>query len=110
MPELSASTNSATWAFQEKREFYNIKMKTNKTLMKTIEDTVQGHRDGHGFVLRDDGGEEYSLLSGHSFSIFITKYWDKLFAHCCFFSVSFGELFFLSYLCAIKMNEYNFGK
>ena len=60
VPETSASTNSATWAFQEVLD-YIIKTNTLKNtnpigneLMVEVEGTVQGHRDGHGFVVRDD--------------------------------------------------------
>jgi ribonuclease R len=60
VPETSASTNSATWAFQEVLD-YIIKENTLKNsnslgteLMAEVEGTVQGHRDGHGFVVRDD--------------------------------------------------------
>ena len=60
VPETSASTNSATWAFQEVLD-YIIKADTLKNtnpigaeLMAEVEGTVQGHRDGHGFVVRDD--------------------------------------------------------
>ena len=60
VPETSASTNSATWAFQQVLD-YIIKTNTFKSnptvgveLMAEVEGTVQGHRDGHGFVVRDD--------------------------------------------------------
>ena len=61
VPETSASTNSATWAFQEVLD-YIIKTTSFKNpttpigaeLMSEVEGTVQGHRDGHGFVVRDD--------------------------------------------------------
>ena len=60
VPETSASTNSATWAFQEVLD-YIIKKTTNQSsaaigadLMSEVEGTVQGHRDGHGFLVRDD--------------------------------------------------------
>ena len=58
VPETSASTNSATWAFQERFRLYSKKMdpRTNaRTSLKEIEGIVQGHRDGHGFVIREDG-------------------------------------------------------
>ena len=29
--------------------------------MKNFEGTVQGHRDGHGFILRDDGEADVFL-------------------------------------------------
>ena len=60
VPETSASTNSATWAFQEAPDFIikDTPLKNPPTvgteLMSEVEGTVQGHRDGHGFVVRDD--------------------------------------------------------
>ncbi len=56
VPETSASTNSATWASQERKGFYikNIGHIANG-LLDEIEGVIQGHRDGHGYVLRDDG-------------------------------------------------------
>ena len=63
VPETSASTNSATWAIQEVLDYIinTIDTKNLKTtnsvgaeLMAEVEGTVQGHRDGHGFVVRDD--------------------------------------------------------
>ena len=62
VPETSASTNSATWASQATTDFIIIKSATtSKTsiaggneLLAEVEGTVQGHRDGHGFVVRDD--------------------------------------------------------
>jgi ribonuclease R len=56
VPETSASTNSATWASQERKGFYikNIGHIANG-LLDEIEGVIQGHRDGHGFVVRDDG-------------------------------------------------------
>ena len=60
VPETSASTNSATWAFQEVLDSI-IKKNTSfqptpvgAELMSEVEGTVQGHRDGHGFLIRDD--------------------------------------------------------
>ena len=60
VPETSASTNSATWASQATTDFI-IKATTTKTsapagneLLAEVEGTVQGHRDGHGFLIRDD--------------------------------------------------------
>ncbi len=59
VPETSASTNSATWAFQEV-ENYIIRANPLKKsgaigadLMSEVEGQVQGHRDGHGFVVRE---------------------------------------------------------
>jgi ribonuclease R len=61
VPETSASTNSATWAFQEVLDSIIIKTQQHTTapaigaeLMSEVEGTVQGHRDGHGFLVRDD--------------------------------------------------------
>jgi ribonuclease R len=60
VPETSASTNSATWAFQEvldyiiKANSYINTSTVGADLMAEVEGTVQGHRDGHGFVVRDD--------------------------------------------------------
>ena len=60
VPETSASTNSATWAFQEvldriiKTNTFNPPTPVGAELMAEVEGTVQGHRDGHGFVVRDD--------------------------------------------------------
>jgi cold shock CspA family protein len=60
VPETSASTNSATWAFQERG--YCIKnMSQTSGLLDEVEGTVQGHRDGHGFVNRDDGESDIYL-------------------------------------------------
>ncbi len=59
-PEPYASTNSATWAFQVDPDFI-IKPTSNlptspvgADLLSEVEGIVQGHRDGHGFVVRDD--------------------------------------------------------
>ena len=67
VPETSASTNSATWASQATTDFI-IKATTSKTpapvgseLLAEVEGTVQGHRDGHGFVVRDDHQPELYL-------------------------------------------------
>src|SRR6218665_1194732 len=68
VPETSASTNSATWASQEERD-HIIKQKTfasasstiGSELMSEVEGTVQGHRDGHGFLVRDDGQADLYL-------------------------------------------------
>ena len=54
VPETSASTNSATWAFR--KEGHSIKHTSPTSgLLEEFEGTVSGHRDGHGFVQRDDG-------------------------------------------------------
>lgn len=62
VPETSASTNSATWASQERKGFYikNIDH-IGHGLLDEIEGTIQGHRDGHGYVLRDDGDSDIYL-------------------------------------------------
>ena len=59
VPETSASTNSATWAFQEVGDYIITRTTPSKTggaigadLMSEVEGQVQGHRDGHGFVVR----------------------------------------------------------
>ena len=54
VPETSASTNSATWAFRKERNFIKHTSPTSG-LLEEFEGTVAGHRDGHGFVQRDDG-------------------------------------------------------
>ena len=60
VPETSASTNSATWAFQERE--HCIKNSTHTSgLLEEFEGTVSGHRDGHGFVQRDDGAPDIFL-------------------------------------------------
>jgi ribonuclease R len=60
VPETSASTNSATWASQERK--YCIKNNSQTSgLLDEIEGTINGHRDGHGFVTRDDGGPDIYL-------------------------------------------------
>src|SRR3990167_8198204 len=64
VPETSASTNSATWAFQESLRLYNKKMNPSTTASHSsdeIEGSVQGHRDGHGYVIRDDGQTDIFL-------------------------------------------------
>ena len=56
VPETSASTNSATWAFQERKGFYIKNIGHISTgLLDEIEGVINGHRDGHGYVVRDDG-------------------------------------------------------
>ena len=60
VPETSASTNSATWASQERE--HCIKNSTvASSLLEEFEGTVSGHRDGHGFVQRDDGAPDIYL-------------------------------------------------
>ena len=61
VPETSASTNSATWAFQEVGDYIIRNDNPLKSggavgadLMSEVEGTVQGHRDGHGFVVREN--------------------------------------------------------
>ena len=55
VPETSASTNSATWAFRKAEDSIKQKSIPSAGLLETFEGTVEGHRDGHGFVQRDDG-------------------------------------------------------
>ncbi len=60
VPETSASTNSATWASQERENcIKNISQISG--LLDEVEGVVQGHRDGHGFVARDDGAADIYL-------------------------------------------------
>ena len=60
VPETSASTNSATWASQATTDFIIKATPTQASpapgneLLAEVEGTVQGHRDGHGFLIRDD--------------------------------------------------------
>jgi ribonuclease R len=61
VPETSASTNSATWAFQERKRLYIKNLNHSGGLLDEVEGTIQGHRDGHGFVLRDDGETDIYL-------------------------------------------------
>jgi ribonuclease R len=68
VPETSASTNSATWAFQEVGDYIINKTHPSKTsgaigadLMSEVDGQVQGHRDGHGFVIREDGEPDIYL-------------------------------------------------
>ncbi|MEY4736883.1 MAG: hypothetical protein RL302_1202, partial [Pseudomonadota bacterium] len=60
VPETSASTNSAIWASQE-REKYIKNLSQTSGLLDEVEGIVQGHRDGHGFVSRDDGAPDIYL-------------------------------------------------
>ncbi len=55
VPETSASTNSATWAFRKAEDHIKKNNSTHIGLLEEFRGTVEGHRDGHGFVLRDDG-------------------------------------------------------
>jgi ribonuclease R len=61
VPETSASTNSATWAFQERLRLYIKNLNHTSGLLDEVEGTIQGHRDGHGFVVRDDGEADIYL-------------------------------------------------
>ncbi len=60
VPETSASTNSATWASQATTDFIIKATPTHPSapagneLLAEVEGTVQGHRDGHGFLVRED--------------------------------------------------------
>ncbi len=60
VPETSASTNSATWAFQERENCIKNSVQTSGLLEEFV-GTVSGHRDGHGFVQRDDGSPDIFL-------------------------------------------------
>ena len=60
VPETSASTNSATWAFQEKGKYIKHLNQTSSSLDE-VEGIVLGHRDGHGFISRDDGAPDIYL-------------------------------------------------
>ena len=60
VPETSASTNSATWAFQEREHCIKNSVQTSGLLEEFV-GTVSGHRDGHGFVQRDDGAPDIFL-------------------------------------------------
>ena len=61
VPETSASTNSATWAFT-KAEDHIKKSSSNHSLnLDEFIGVVEGHRDGHGFVQRDDGNSDVYL-------------------------------------------------
>ena len=45
-----------------RKERYSIKnIKQTSALLEEIEGIVQGHRDGHGFVIREDGGADIYL-------------------------------------------------
>lgn len=60
MPETSASPHTATCALQE-RERYIKNFDQSGGLLEEIEGSIQGHRDGHGFVIRDDGEADIYL-------------------------------------------------
>ena len=55
VPETSASTNSATWAFRKAEDHIKKSNHPPSVLTEEFEGQVEGHRDGHGFVQRDDG-------------------------------------------------------
>ncbi len=61
VPETSASTNSATWAFRKAEDSIKQKLTPSAGLLETFEGTVEGHRDGHGFIQRDDGQTDVYL-------------------------------------------------
>ncbi len=61
VPETSASTNSATWAFRKERNSIKQMNTTRINLLDEFDGIVQGHRDGHGFVQRDDGQSDVYL-------------------------------------------------
>ena len=55
VPETSASTNSATWAFRKAEDHIKKTHSNQAGLLEEFKGIVEGHRDGHGFVIRDDG-------------------------------------------------------
>eukprot|EP01041_Mallomonas_annulata_P020365 gene20365-40109_t len=59
-PEPCASTNSATRA-SLRVYHYPKRASTASGLLAEFEGTVSGHRDGHGFVQRDDGEADIYL-------------------------------------------------
>ena len=59
-PEPCASTNSAIRASQE-RENCIKNINQTSSLLEEFEGVVQGHRDGHGFVARNDGQSDIYL-------------------------------------------------
>ena len=61
VPETSASTNSATWALRKAEDSIKQKSTPSAGLLETFEGTVEGHRDGHGFIQRDDGQSDVYL-------------------------------------------------
>ena len=63
VPETSASTNSATWASQENQDSIREIVNEKNSLLAEFEGVVSGHRDGHGFVIRDDGQADIYLPS-----------------------------------------------
>ncbi len=91
VPETSASTNSATWAFQEKKDSIikniknaNVAPQEGAGLLTEVEGTLQGHRDGHGFLLPDVGAQDiylshqemHAVMHGDRLRVRITRY-DK---------------------------------
>ena len=63
VPETSASTNSATWAFRKAEDHIKKNSTTHSLEIDEFEGVVEGHRDGHGFVQRDDGQPDVYLPS-----------------------------------------------
>ncbi len=55
VPETSASTNSATWAFRKAEDHIKKNTQYSTQFVEEFSGQVEGHRDGHGFVQRDDG-------------------------------------------------------
>ena len=60
VPETSASTNSATWAYNTKDSSIKETIQPSPgvagaALLSEVEGRVEGHADGHGFLRRDDG-------------------------------------------------------
>ncbi len=74
VPETSASTNSATWALpcrpgaiSEERDYTIKKIENARAasgglgLLQELTGVLQGHRDGHGFVINPVGGPDVYL-------------------------------------------------
>ncbi len=61
VPETSASTNSATWAFRKAEDHIKKSTTTHSVPAEEFQGTVEGHRDGHGFVQREDGQADVYL-------------------------------------------------
>ena len=61
VPETSASTNSATWAFRKAEDHIKKNTSNHSVDLDEFEGVVEGHRDGHGFVQRDDGQSDVYL-------------------------------------------------